>query len=185
MLLLLLFVPFYLLINSRLFHFYFKISMVISFLTYRFLSILIGILYPSYQTYKSLKYQYTEQYSSLLCYWILFSFFQIFEVLFDQLFSLIIPFYFELKLIFIFWLTYKNISELIFHHVILIYLNQYEHDIDYLFNNTIHRLTEYVLKIIYFFLQHHHHHQQQDTQMKTIKTNFASQYRRINSHQRK
>jgi len=165
--------------------------MVISFLTYRLLSILIGILYPLYQTYKSLKYQYYDQYQSLLCYWILFSLFQIYEFIFDQILSLILPFYYELKLFFIFWLTYKNISQLIFYHFILTYLNKYENDIDYLFNNTIHRLTELFLNLIVLILN------KQQRTIKTsdqeekinehfrIKTTFASQYRKLNSIQRK
>jgi hypothetical protein len=157
--------------------------MVISFLTYRLLSILIGILYPSYQTYKSLKYHLYDQYQSLLCYWILFNLFQIFELIFDQILPLILPFYYELKLIFIFWLTYKNISQLIFSHLILIYLNKYENDIDYLFNNTIHRLTELFLKLILLIINQ----QQTINQREQIpmKTNFASQYRKLNSIQRK
>jgi len=160
--------------------------MVISFLTYRFLSILIGIVYPSYQTYKSIKYQYYDQYQSLLCYWILFSLFQIFEFIFDQIFSLILPFYYELKLIFNFWLTYKNISQFIFYHFILSYLNKYENNIDYLFHNTIHRLTELIFQFILFILN-----QQQiittanQNNQIPIKTNFASQYRKLNSIQRR
>jgi len=156
--------------------------MVISFLTYRFLSILIGILYPSYQTYKSIKYQYYDQYPLLLSYWILFSLFQIFEYIFDQIFSLIFPFYYELKLIFIFWLTYKNFSQLLFYNFILPYLNKYENDIDYLFNNTIHRLTELFLKLILLILNQP---QQITNEIIPIKTNFASQYRKLNSIQRK
>jgi len=155
--------------------------MVINFLTYRFLSILIGILYPSYQTYKSIKYEYYDQYPLLLCYWILFNFFQIFEYIFDQILSLIFPFYYELKLIFIFWLTYKNFSQLLFYNFILPYLNKYENDIDYLFNNTIHRLTELFLKLILLILNQ----QQITNQIIPIKTNFASQYRKLNSIQRK
>ncbi|CAF1298966.1 unnamed protein product [Adineta steineri] len=160
--------------------------MVISFLTYRLLSILIGILYPSYQTYKSIKYQYYDQYQSLLCYWILYSLFQSFEFIFDQIFSLILPFYYELKLIFIFWLTYKNISQLLFYHFILIYLNKYENDIDYLFNNTIHRLTEIFCKFIVLILNQQRTANQLNQQNEHIrvKTNFASQYRKLNSIQR-
>ncbi|CAF1266947.1 unnamed protein product [Adineta steineri] len=160
--------------------------MVISFLTYRLLSILIGILYPSYQTYKSIKYQYYDQYQSLLCYWILYSLFQSFEFIFDQIFSLILPFYYELKLIFIFWLTYKNISQLLFYHFILIYLNKYENDIDYLFNNTIHRLTEIFCKFVVIILNQQRTHNQLNQQNEHIrvKTNFASQYRKLNSIQR-
>ncbi|UJR21850.1 hypothetical protein I4U23_024923 [Adineta vaga] len=103
--------------------------MVISFLTYRLLSILIGILYPSYQTYKSLKYQCYDQYQS------------------------------------------------------------YENDIDYLFNNTIHRLTDICLKLIVFILNQQRTISTDDRIEKSneqfrIKTNFASQYRRMNSIQR-
>ena len=164
--------------------------MVISFLTYRLLSILIGILYPSYQTYKSLKYQYYDRYQSLLCYWILFSLFQIIEFLFDQILSLILPFYYELKLFCIFWLTYKNISQLVFYHFILTYLNKYENDIDYLFNNTIHRLTELFLNLIVLIVNQQRtiktsDHEEISNEQFRIKTNFASQYRKLNSIQRK
>ena len=158
--------------------------MVIHFFLYRFLSILIGILYPSYQTYKSLKYQHIEQYQALLCYWILFSFFQLFEILFDQILSLVLPFYYELKLFLLFWLTYQNISQMIFSHWILIYLNQYEHDIDYVFQNTIHRLTESFLK--FFLVILNQQQQQPPPKPYPIKTNFASQYRQqLHSIQRK
>lgn len=164
--------------------------MVINFLTYRVLSILIGIIYPLYQTYKSIKYQYFDQYQSLLCYWILFSLFQIYEFLFDHIFSLILPFYYEMKLFIIFWLTYKNISQILFYHFVLIYLNKYENDIDYLFNNTIHRLTELFVKFILLIIN------QQQTVTKVdqfenqgdhirLKTNFASQPRRLNPMKRK
>jgi hypothetical protein len=160
--------------------------MVISFLTYRLLSILIGIVYPSYQTYKSLKYQSYAQHQSLLCYWILFSLFQIYEFLFDQILSLILPFYYELKLLFIFSLTYKNVSQLLFHHFISIYLNKYENDIDYLFNNTTHRVTELFLKLVLFILNQQRIikiDNQGENQIR-LKTNFAAQYRRLNSIQR-
>lgn len=164
--------------------------MVISFFTYRFLSILIGILYPLYQTYKSIKYQYYDQYQSFLCYWILFSLFQIYEFVFDQMVSLILPFYYELKLIVLFWLTYKNISQLLFYHFVLIYLNKYENDIDYLFNNIITRLTELFFKFIVMIINQ----QQKLSKLNQfdnrgdnirLKTNFAAQTRRLNSFQRK
>ncbi|CAF5139422.1 unnamed protein product, partial [Rotaria sp. Silwood1] len=118
--------------------------------------------------------------------------FQIYEFIFDPIISLIIPFYYELKLFFIFWLTYKNISQLLFYHFILIYINKYENDIDYLFNNIINRLTELFLKFILFILNN----QKQQT-IKNInqfenqgdhirlKTNFAEQSRRLKSIQRK
>lgn len=157
--------------------------MIIHFFIYRFLSIVIGILYPCYQTYKSIKYQHIEQYQSLLCYWILFSFFQLFEFLFDQILSLVLPFYYEFKLFLLFWLTYQNISQMIFSHWILNYLNQYEQDIDYVFQNTIQRLTEYSLKLFLFILKQQQ--QQQPTKSYPIKTNFASQYRQFHSIQRK
>ncbi|CAF4458596.1 unnamed protein product, partial [Adineta steineri] len=103
-----------------------------------------------------------------------------------QIFSLILPFYYELKLIFIFWLTYKNISQLLFYHFILIYLNKYENDIDYLFNNTIHRLTEIFCKFIVLILNQQRTNNQLNQQNEHIrvKTNFASQYRKLNSIQR-
>jgi hypothetical protein len=165
--------------------------MVISFLTYRLLSILIGIIYPSYQTYKSLKYQYHNQYQSLLCYWILFSLFQIYEVIFDQIISLILPFYYELKLVFLFWLTYKNISQFLFHHFILFYINKYENDIDYFLNNTIHRLTELFLKFVLLIFNQQRtitttpNHLESQGDHVRLKTNFAAQYRRFNSIHRK
>lgn len=165
--------------------------MIISFLTYRLLSILIGILYPLYQTYKSIKYQYFDQYQSLLCYWILFGIFQIYEFIFDQIVSLLLPFYYELKLFFLFWLTYKNISQLLFYHFVLIYLNKYENDIDYLFNNIISRSTELIFKLILFIVDQKRivttaisHYENHGDHIR-LKTNFASQPRRLNSIERK
>ena len=155
--------------------------MVISFLAYRFLSFLIGILYPCYQSYKSLKYQSYDQYSPLLSYWILFSLFQIYEFFFDQIIGLVVPFYYELKLFFLFWLTYRNVSQLIFNHFLVIFIDKYENDIDYLLNNTLHRVTELFVKSLLFIL-----HQQRilpssttDTNAlpRPMKTNFAAQYR--------
>ena len=164
--------------------------MVISFLTYRLLSFVIGILYPCYQTYKSLKYQVHDQFQPLLSYWIVFSLFQISELLFDPIVSLVLPFYYEVKLFFVFWLTYKNIAELCLNHFLLVLIDRYESDIDYLLNNTVHRLTECFFKCLLFIL-----HQQrlfstvkpQETsqEARRSKTSFASQYRRMNSIQRK
>ena len=154
--------------------------MVISFFTYRLLSFVIGILYPCYQTYKSLKYQIYDQYQPLLSYWIVFSLFQIYEFLFDPVISLVLPFYYEMKLFFVFWLTYKNIAELCLNHFLLVLIDKYESDIDYLLNNTVHRLTEFFFKSLVFIL-----HQQRlfptSTDSHRSKTNFASQYRRMNS----
>ena len=159
--------------------------MVISFLTYRLLSFIIGILYPSYQTYKSLKYHSSDQYPSLLSYWLLFGLFQIYEFFFDQIVSLVIPFYNELKLFFLFWLTYRNVSQLIFNHFLVLFVDRYEEDIDYLLNHTIHRLTELFVKGLLFILQ-----QQRilptaaaaatgdsNSFSRPLKTNFAAQFR--------
>jgi hypothetical protein len=163
--------------------------MVISFLVYRLLSFIIGIVYPSYQTYKSLKYQYDDHYRSLLSYWIVLSLFGIYEHVFDPIISFVVPFYYELKLIFLFWLAYRNLSDFIFEHFLRIVIDTYEHDIDYFLNNTVHRLTDIIARSLTFIL-HRRHRQQSNTTIvdnsknsHRLKTNFASQYRRIHSVQ--
>ncbi|CAF0793960.1 unnamed protein product [Didymodactylos carnosus] len=126
--------------------------MIISFVTYRFLSIIIGILLPSYKTYKAIKYQLSEQYLTLLCYWIVFSFYHLYEIFLDQILSLIFPFYYEIKLLIIYWLACKNGAQILFNRFLLPYVTKHEQDIDYIFNHTINRfipkLCELSLKTI-------------------------------------
>ena len=164
--------------------------MVINFLTYRFLSLIIAILYPSYQTYKSLKYQLYDQYRPLLSYWIIFTLVQVSEFFFDPLISLIVPFYYEFKLVFLLGLTHRNLSEFIFNTFLRSFIDKYEGDIDYLLNNTVHRLAEVIFRSLVFILHqqqrifHSNEHPKNSLDTGRLKTNFASQCRRSNSFQR-
>ena len=92
-----------------------------------------------------------------------------------------------MKLIFIFWLSHKNVSQILFYQFILQYFNKYENDIDYIFNNTINRLTEIFLKLVLIIFNQYRTINQFENHGEHIqlKTNFASQYRRLNSMQRK
>jgi hypothetical protein len=157
--------------------------MVISFFSYRLLSYAVGVLYPSYQTYKALKYQCYDQYPSLLAYWLVFSLLQIYEYLFDPLLALLLPFYYELKLCLIFWLSSRSICHMIFQHGLLTMIDKYEKDIDYLLNHTIHRLAEWAVKGLLFAVQQQRFVTHVDSSSDTprFKTNFASQYRRVHS----
>ena len=154
--------------------------MVISFLTYRALSFLIGVLYPAYRTYKAIKYQHCEQHLSLLCYWLVFGLFHVGEFLFDHVLSLIVPFFYELKLIFVVCLSYSDSSQVLFYQLVVVYVDRYEHDIDYVFKNTIHRSVELFVKLM-LLLANQQRTGEPVRDAPRAKTNFASQYRRFQS----
>ena len=65
---------------------------------------LVGFLYPAYMSFKSMDSGSKDD-TQWLTYWVVFSFFSIFESLFGFLVALV-PFYFFLKCAFIIWMYY-------------------------------------------------------------------------------
>lgn len=66
-------------------------------------SLLFGILYPSYASYKAIRTKNVKEYVKWMMYWIVFGFFTGIETLTDIFISWF-PFYYEVKVILVIWL---------------------------------------------------------------------------------
>jgi len=101
----------------------------------RFVSNLVGYLYPLYESYRALaasKASATGQSESQwLTYWIVYGFFTLVESATDLLLYWI-PFYYLLKIVFLVWLMAPNTkgASVIYENVIAPVLNKYESNID-------------------------------------------------------
>jgi receptor expression-enhancing protein 5/6 len=90
-----------------------------------------AFLYPAYQSFKAVRESNPEKHAQWLTYWIVNSYFTVFELFGDSLLSWI-PFYHELKVALLIWLVTPrfNGAEKIYKQVIHPYLVHYEKDID-------------------------------------------------------
>ena len=90
-----------------------------------------AFLYPAYQSFKAVRENNPEKHAQWLTYWIVNSWFTVFELFGDSLLSWI-PFYHELKVALLIWLVTPrfNGAEKIYKQVIHPYLVRYETDID-------------------------------------------------------
>lgn len=69
----------------------------------RLVILVFGTLYPAYASYKAVKTKNVKEYVKWMMYWIVFALFTCVETLGD-LFISWLPFYYELKIIFVLWL---------------------------------------------------------------------------------
>uniref|UniRef100_F1LGI9 Receptor expression-enhancing protein n=1 Tax=Ascaris suum TaxID=6253 RepID=F1LGI9_ASCSU len=76
------------------------VSAVIS----RFVVLTAGTLYPAYRSYKAVRTKDVREYVKWMMYWIVFALFCFVETITDVIVSFWFPFYYELKIIFVFWL---------------------------------------------------------------------------------
>ncbi|KAK2177366.1 hypothetical protein NP493_601g00012 [Ridgeia piscesae] len=65
--------------------------------------LVFGTLYPAYASYKAVKTKNVKEYVKWMMYWIVFAFFTCIET-FADIFVAWIPFYYELKIVFVLWL---------------------------------------------------------------------------------
>ena len=72
-----------------------------------FVSVL-GFLYPSYMSVKTMDHLKKENQRQWLTYWLVFCFLEIFNCLFMLIFSMILPFFYPLKALFLIWLFYPK-----------------------------------------------------------------------------
>ncbi|RWS29303.1 receptor expression-enhancing protein 4-like protein [Leptotrombidium deliense] len=91
-----------------------------------------GTLYPSYSSYKAIKNKDVREYSRWMMYWVCFGIFSATEVFTDFFIGFWLPFYYEIKIMFILWLTspYGNGARIMYKNVIHPQLNQREEVID-------------------------------------------------------
>jgi len=70
----------------------------------KFLAMIVGVLYPSLESYKALKTETKDDDIQWLAYWIVFALFTLVEFFLDIVLAWI-PLYYEVKLVFILWLA--------------------------------------------------------------------------------
>ncbi|XP_033119406.1 uncharacterized protein T19C3.4-like [Anneissia japonica] len=76
---------------------------MVSYIVSRLVVLVFGTLYPAYSSYKAIKSRNVKEYVKWMMYWIVFAIFSCVET-FSDIFAAIIPFYYEAKILFIFWL---------------------------------------------------------------------------------
>lgn len=96
----------------------------------RIITNLIGTIYPTYWTMKSIQSQNDDD-KFWLTYWVVFAFFSLVDV-FSGFLMKLIPFYFILKIIFLVWLFMPNTQGCyyVYYFVIIKLFKQWEKDID-------------------------------------------------------
>lgn len=70
----------------------------------RLVILLFGTLYPAYASYKAVKTKNVKEYVKWMMYWIIFALFTCVETFADILVSFWLPFYYEMKILFVIWL---------------------------------------------------------------------------------
>eukprot|EP00163_Fabomonas_tropica_P025856 TRINITY_DN455_c0_g1_i5.p1 TRINITY_DN455_c0_g1~~TRINITY_DN455_c0_g1_i5.p1 ORF type:complete len:174 (+),score=28.32 TRINITY_DN455_c0_g1_i5:199-720(+) len=95
-----------------------------------------GILYPAYRSFKALERPGAEDDAMWLTYWIVFAFFTLFECIADR-FIFWIPFYYELKFLFVMWLQLPQTqgAKHLYEDKIRPFLSEREESIDDHLNN--------------------------------------------------
>lgn len=104
---------------------------MISILLSRICILTCGILYPGYISFKTVRAKVVDDYLKWMMYWIVFAFFTVMET-FTDIFLTWFPFYYEIKMISIFWLlpTVGNGSAFIYKTFIHRLLKKHEQRID-------------------------------------------------------
>lgn len=101
------------------------------------LIMLFGILYPGYMSYKVLKTKRSTNYGIWLMYWITFSMFTSVETITDIFIGPWLPFYNELKLLFLYMTYPTSDSSLtyVYKNIISPFIKRHEKDIDVQISN--------------------------------------------------
>lgn len=98
----------------------------------RLLMITAGTLYPAYKSYKAVRTKDTREYVKWMMYWIVFAIYSVLESFLDLLLAFWFPFYFPIKIIFIFWLLspWTKGASILYRKWVHPTLNQHEKEID-------------------------------------------------------
>jgi len=76
---------------------------MVSVILSRIVVLIFGTLYPAYKSYKAVKTRNSKEYVKWMMYWIVFALFISVET-FTDIFISWIPFYYEIKILFVIWL---------------------------------------------------------------------------------
>ncbi|KAG8329085.1 Receptor expression-enhancing protein 2 [Homalodisca vitripennis] len=71
---------------------------------YSIFRLLFGTLYPAYASYKAVRTKNVKEYVKWMMYWIVFALFTCAETFTDVFLSFWFPFYYEIKVVLVFWL---------------------------------------------------------------------------------
>ncbi|XP_077544039.1 receptor expression enhancing protein A isoform X1 [Haemaphysalis longicornis] len=95
-------------------------------------SLLFGVLYPAYASYKAVKNKDVRSHLQWMMYWIVFALFTCIETFSDIFISFWMPFYYELKILFVLWLLSPATkgSSLLYRRFVHPQLVQREQEID-------------------------------------------------------
>ncbi|XP_052251100.1 receptor expression-enhancing protein 1-like isoform X2 [Dreissena polymorpha] len=104
---------------------------MVSAILSRVVILVFGLLYPAYASYKAVKTKNVREYVKWMMYWIVFALFCAVETFADVFLSWL-PFYYEVKIIFVFWLLspITRGSSFIYRKFIHPQLNKHEKEID-------------------------------------------------------
>uniref|UniRef100_A0A915PB09 Receptor expression-enhancing protein n=1 Tax=Setaria digitata TaxID=48799 RepID=A0A915PB09_9BILA len=110
-----------------------SVGMVSVFLS-RIVVLTAGTLYPAYRSYKAVRTKDVREYVKWMMYWIVFAFFCFIETIADVVVSFWLPFYYELKIIFVLWLLspWTKGASILYRKWVHPTLTKHERDIDLL-----------------------------------------------------
>ncbi|XP_046658930.1 uncharacterized protein T19C3.4-like isoform X3 [Homalodisca vitripennis] len=77
---------------------------MLSAIVSRLIILLFGTLYPAYASYKAVRTKNVKEYVKWMMYWIVFALFTCAETFTDVFLSFWFPFYYEIKVVLVFWL---------------------------------------------------------------------------------
>ncbi|XP_050438247.1 receptor expression-enhancing protein 1-like [Adelges cooleyi] len=96
------------------------------------LTLLFGVMYPAYSSYKTVKNKHVKNYVKWMMYWIVFATFTCIESLTDIFLEFWFPFYYDIKLIVLLWLScpFTKGSTIVYKQIVHPTLLKKETDID-------------------------------------------------------
>lgn len=92
----------------------------------------VGTLYPAYRSYKAVRTKNVREYVKWMMYWIVFALFLFVETFLDIFVAFWLPFYYEVKILFVLWLLtpYTKGASVLYRKFIHPTLNAHEEEID-------------------------------------------------------
>lgn len=98
----------------------------------RLVVIIAGTLYPAYKSYKAVRTKDVREYVKWMMYWIVFALFCVVETFADIFISFWLPFYYELKILFVLWLLspWTKGASILYRKWVHPTLSQHEKEID-------------------------------------------------------
>ncbi|XP_028390829.1 receptor expression-enhancing protein 1-like isoform X2 [Dendronephthya gigantea] len=105
---------------------------MVSYIVSRIIVVSLGTLYPAYRSYKAIRSKDTKEYVKWMMYWIVFAIFTTAEIFVDTIVGFWLPFYYEIKVLFLFWIlspTTKG-SSILYKKFVHPFFIQHEKDID-------------------------------------------------------